>query len=190
MSFFPSYPSFTASNNILYCRLRWHAKEALLHEWLDPTGSLTLKQEKYKNGFQMEGLDNVLKNLKRTSMLSSLHQTSMLAVVFSQPPRHSEKLRSLFQDFDTDSNGTLSIDEFVAALQILSNKLITEEDGKKLFEAIDVNHDQQISFTEFLAATLDPREVDPDALNKAFELLDVEKKGFITGKFFLFDFYL
>lgn len=161
--------------------MRWHAKEALLHEWLDPTGSLSLKQEKYKAGFQMEGIDRVVQNLKRTSMLSSLHKTSMLAVVFSQPQK-SDQLRALFQDFDTDHNGTLSLDEFTAAIRTLSNNRISVDDAHRLFEAIDVNHDDQISFTEFLAATLDPREVDPDALNKAFDLLDVEKKGYITGR--------
>jgi hypothetical protein len=161
--------------------LRWHAKEALRHEWLDPTGLLSSKQEKYKTGFRMEGLDQILMNLKRTSMLSSLHQTSMLAVVFSQPQQHSEKLRALFQDFDTDHNGTLSLDEFTAAIQLLSNNRISMDDAKRLFIAIDVNHDEQISFTEFIAATLDPREVNPDELNKAFDLLDVEKKGYITG---------
>lgn len=160
--------------------MRWHAKEALRHEWLDPTGSMSSKHEKYKTGFQIAGIDRVLQNFKRTSVLSSLHKTSMLAVVFSQPQK-SDHLRALFQDFDTDHNGTLSIDEFTAALQTLSNNRISVEDAHHLFDAIDVNHDQQISFTEFLAATLDPREVDPDALNKAFDLLDVEKKGFITG---------
>jgi Ca2+-binding EF-hand superfamily protein len=153
----------------------------LLHIWLDPTGSLSTKQEKYRSGFHMEGLDRVVMNLKRTSILSSLHKTSMLAVVFSQPQQQSEKLRALFQDFDTDHNGTLSLDEFTAAIQLLSANRISVEAAKRLFEAIDVNHDQQISFTEFLAATLDPREVNPDELNKAFDLLDVEKKGYITG---------
>lgn len=168
--------------------MRWHAKEALRHEWLDPTGLLSSKQEKYKTGFRMEGLDQILMNLKRASRMSSLHQTSMLAVVFSQQHQHSEKLRALFQDFDTDHNGTLSIDEFTAAIQLLSNNRISVEDAKSLFVAIDVNHDQQISFTEFLAATLDPREVNLDELNKAFALLDVEKKGYITGDLIPFAF--
>jgi Ca2+-binding EF-hand superfamily protein len=45
---------------------------------------------------------------------------------------------------------------------------------------VDIDHNQAISYTEFLAATLDPREVDLEELNKAFKLLDEDGDGFIT----------
>mmetsp|Transcript_11694 Transcript_11694/g.21730 ORF Transcript_11694/g.21730 Transcript_11694/m.21730 type:complete len:978 (-) Transcript_11694:238-3171(-) len=57
---------------------------------------------------------------------------------------------------------------------------LSEMDIDKVFDAIDVNGDNEISFTEFLAATLDPRDFDTVAINTAFGILDVDKKGFIT----------
>ena len=58
---------------------------------------------------------------------------------------------------------------------------LSEMDIDKVFDAVDVNGDNAISFTEFLAATLDPRDFDTMAINTAFGILDVDKKGFITA---------
>ena len=50
----------------------------------------------------------------------------------------------------------------------------------RLFQVMDVNGDGSISFTEFLAAAMDPRDVDVQEINKAFSLLDRDGKGYIT----------
>lgn len=166
----------------MYClciRSRWSASAALEHEWIDSTENVP--SEVTSGG----GMHRVMGNLRRASSMSSLHLASMLAVVFSQPNAFhggTDELRTLFQNFDKDHNGTLSKEEFVSALRHMSpEKNISQEVADKLFDTIDANHDKQISFSEFLAATLDPREVQINQLNKAFELLDLEKKGFITG---------
>jgi hypothetical protein len=153
-------------------RSRWHAKSALIHQWID-----------LGHGIATEVPSGVVENLRRASFLSQLHLTSMLAVVFSQPSSRTDDLRAIFQNFDTDHNGTLSRAEFVNAMQAMSSHNMSKETADKLFDAIDANNDKQISFSEFLAATLDPREVQIGELNKAFELLDLEKKGYITGTF-------
>jgi len=160
-------------------KTRWHAMNALEHDWFDPSATLYVETQR-TGASNLEGIDRILSNMRRTSFMSSLHKTSMLAVVFSQPNSRTDGLRTLFQNFDTDHNGTLSKEEFVDAMQYMSQETLSPEDADTLFQAIDVNNDRQISFTEFLAATLDPREVDVNELNKAFELLDIDKKGHIT----------
>ena len=50
--------------------------------------------------------------------------------------------------------------EFRAAMQVVDPKMKVA-DIDILFETIDVDNDQQISFIEFVAATIDPREVIP-----------------------------
>lgn len=45
---------------------------------------------------------------------------------------------------------------------------------------IDIDKNQQISYTEFLVATIDPREVDIAELNRAFRMLDEDGNGVIT----------
>ena len=43
-----------------------------------------------------------------------------------------------------------------------------------------MDKNKQISYSEFLAATLDPNEVDIEELSKAFKLLDEDGNGYIT----------
>jgi len=160
-------------------RSRWNAKDALEHEWIDPSSSFYMETQKTRAS-TVEDIGRILSNMRRASFMSSLHKTSMLAVVFSQPSNGTDGLRTLFQNFDSDHNGTLSKEEFVDAMQYMSQETLSPQDADTLFQAIDINNDKQISFTEFLAATMDPREVDVNELNKAFELLDIDKKGHIT----------
>lgn len=126
-----------------------------------------------------------LKNMKRQVDSSVLHQTSMLAVAYNMPHSQAANRRAFFQTYDTDKNGVLSLEEFRKAMQacnIFTNQTtdiepLSEDDVDRIFMAVDVNGDGQISFTEFLAATLDPRDYDIHALNTAFQLLDVDQKG-------------
>ncbi len=146
-----------------------------MHQWIDITEIDTSAVER-------KGIDRELDNLRRASFMSSFQLTSMLAVVFSQPNSRTDNTRTLFQKFDTDHNGTLSKKEFTLLMQHMSSDAISAELADELFYNIDANHDNQISFSEFLAATLDPREVQINELNKAFELLDADKKGYIAGR--------
>jgi hypothetical protein len=50
-----------------------------------------------------------------------------------------------------------------------------------IFKAMDVNSDNQITFTEFLAATLNPAVVDLEELSNAFALLDGNRDGYIDA---------
>ena len=70
-------------------------------------------------------------------------------------------------------------DAFRKAMNSVSPDL-SPMDIDQLFMAIDVDNDKQISFTEFLAATIDPREVDMDELSRAFKLLDSDNKGYLS----------
>lgn len=64
-------------------------------------------------------------------------------------------------------------------MSILSPDL-SLEDMNHLFDIIDIDSDGSISYTEFLAATLDPRGIDLTILNEAFNLLDADGKGYIN----------
>ena len=57
---------------------------------------------------------------------------------------------------------------------------LSSNDIDSIFSAVDVNGDNQISFTEFLAATLDPRDFDIQSINTAFHLLDTDNKGTVA----------
>jgi calcium-dependent protein kinase len=161
---------------------RWSAMDSLHASWL--SGSA---QRSAIDLTKMSGKDTALSlavsNLRQKTTVSTLGNMSMVAVAFSKSQNEASHLRSLFQSFDTEHLGYLSKDAFRRAMKSVSPDL-TIKDIDLLFEAIDVDCDLQISFTEFLAATMDPREVNADDLTKAFRLLDSDNKGYLTNEDF------
>lgn len=155
---------------------RWHAVGALNSPWLSGGSS---RSNSAKLTIQDTALSTAVSNLRLKAKTSSLGNTSMVAVAFSRSSTDTNNLRSLFQSFDTENCGFLTSESFRRAMQSVSPDLSVNEIDL-LFTAIDVDDDKQISFTEFLAATMDPREVNMDDMSKAFRLLDSDNKGYLT----------
>lgn len=113
--------------------------------------------------------DNAMKSMKKkltkASSSTGLGKTSMIAVAFSMPPQKAKELRILFQHIDKDGSGLVDRDEFHSAMAI-SNPEMSSTGVDALFNAIDQDGNQQISFLEFVAAMLDPKEVDIAEINQ------------------------
>jgi calcium-dependent protein kinase len=158
-------------------RHRMRSHEALESPWLkeivnhrDYQAHLTMRNEH---------IAKAVTTLKHSTEATEFQRTGMVALVFGIPSRVSANLRSVFQAFDFDASGTLSKEEFRRALAKLAPEL-TVDDVDRLFDIVDIDKNQQISYTEFLVATMDPREVDIEEFNKAFRLLDEDGNGYIT----------
>ena len=159
-------------------RHRCSAKDTLSLSWLSKYHT--------KTKFDVDSLNNkdtplsiAVSNLKGKRKSSVLGNTGMVAVAFHHSRDDGNELRALFQSFDTENSGVLSKTAFRNAMKSVSPDLSSDEIDQ-LFTAIDVDDDKQISFTEFMAATMDPRKVDTDELSKAFQLLDSDNKGYLT----------
>lgn len=115
--------------------------------------------------------DNAIKTMKRklskASSSTGLGKTSMIAVAFSMPPT---KLRYLFQQIDKDGSGQVDREEFHAALAV-TNPEMSQAAVDALFNAIDQDGNEHISFLEFVAAMLDPKEVDVAEINQVYMIL-------------------
>lgn len=135
-----------------------------------PAAAMTLKNTP---------LSSAISTLCRKGTHSKIGNTGMVAVAFSSTDDGCPELRTIFQRFDKENNGFLSLKEFRNVMKSINDSL-ANKDIDTLFKAIDVDNDKQISFTEFLAATLDPRQVDTQEVNKAFQLLDCDNKGYLT----------
>lgn len=156
-------------------RTRIRAYEALENAWFDDTKVVNTQTSALISAKSFRAINNI----RRSSFITDMQRTGMIALVFGINARTAVDLRSVFQSFDRDGSGTISKEEFVSALKSLTPEL-TSEDIDRLFDIVDIDHSQTISYTEFLAATLDPREVDIEELSKAFKLLDEDGNGFIT----------
>eukprot|EP00600_Ochromonadales_sp_CCMP1393_P002181 CAMPEP_0174990998 /NCGR_PEP_ID=MMETSP0004_2-20121128/21629_1 /TAXON_ID=420556 /ORGANISM="Ochromonas sp., Strain CCMP1393" /LENGTH=701 /DNA_ID=CAMNT_0016244661 /DNA_START=79 /DNA_END=2184 /DNA_ORIENTATION=+ len=153
---------------------RMHSSVALEHPWLSD-GSLKITHESVMNSPQSH---LAVSNIKRMPEFSELQRTGMVALVFGLPSKTATDMNEVFQSFDSDSSGMLSMEEFTRAMKKVAPDLKLA-DVDRLFRLVDYDHNGFISYTEFLAATLDPREVDISELNKAFALFDEDGNGFI-----------
>jgi Ca2+-binding EF-hand superfamily protein len=62
----------------------------------------------------------------------------------------SAQLKEAFDSFDKDRSGALDMDEIVKLAASLGAKA-SKKELEELFKSIDVNHDNKLSFDEFLA---------------------------------------
>lgn len=119
-------------------------------------------------------------NEKNTGMRNA----SMLAVAFAMPIGKVKQLRDLFQEIDRNGNGVigknstifhhnliilfLEIDEFRTAMAQTNPELNTK-DVDILFQTMDQDGNGSISFLEFVAATIDPRDIDIREMNQVIQ---------------------
>ena len=143
------------------------------------------RQDTFHNENAQDAVENILKNHAESN---GMRRTGNIAVAFGLHESQTTSIRNLFQTVDVDYSGSLSKDEFTQAMLILhdnksgdsSKGELTPADCALIFDAMDVNRDDQITFTEFLAATLNPEVIDIEELSQAFKLLDVDNDGYIS----------
>jgi calcium-dependent protein kinase len=91
-------------------------------------------------------------------------------------------LRKVFEEFDLEKTGILSIKAFTVVL----TKYFGENEAKiyaeNIFQNIDMNRNGEISYNEFISAILDNKSIlTKERLEKAFKMFDKVKK---YSKFF------
>lgn len=124
-------------------------------------------------------------NEKNTGMRNA----SMLAVAFAMPTGKVKQLRDLFQEIDRNGNGVignlfdvylcgtisvifLEIDEFRTAMA-QTNPELSSKDVDILFQTMDQDGNGSISFLEFIAATIDPRDIDIREMNQVIPITTI-----------------
>ena len=153
----------------------------------EATMALSLEQLAESGGAGSEievstAVSNILKNHKSQHAPSTLRRTGNMALAYGLHQSQTTNIRRLFQSVDIDGSGALCTAEFTRAMILLCGPdALTEDDCSMIFNQMDINRDDQISFTEFLAGTLNPEALDIEELSKAFALLDHNGDGFISA---------
>jgi calcium-dependent protein kinase len=92
------------------------------------------------------------------------------------------ELRKVFDEFDTENTGTITLNDFRAALSQLGPSY-PEDYLREMFRKIDIGGTSVIKYTEFLAAALEAQgNIDEWRLAEAFALLDDDDSGYISRK--------
>lgn len=133
------------------------ADQALDHPWI----------QKQHDGAHIKLDARILTSLRTFSKFSTFKRAALEVIAFSLNATQMENLRDLFIELDTDHTGTLSISEIEA---VLRDQGLMRAEIERIFQVMDQDGTKQISYSEWLAASLDHRlYLTRERIKEAFE---------------------
>lgn len=120
----------------------------------------------------------MLSSLRDFAKLSAFKRAALEAIAFSMSAQSISHLRDQFSRLDVESTGFVTMRDFMDVLQKAGT---SREEAASIFNTIDQERTNHISYTEFLAATISRRLwLSRERIKDAFQRLDVDGTGFIT----------
>ena len=152
---------------------RLTANQALQHEWI--TTHTSQQVLKTTPSTMQKVRDQLIRYADNTGGFKKL---ALNLIAKKSTPDEIMELRTVFNSMDIHNSGSITLDDFKAALD---KQGYTDHELERIFCSLDINHDHTINYTEFLAATLETKgKIDDYRIAEAFEQLDCDNKGFIT----------
>nr|XP_023880949.1 probable calcium-binding protein CML27 [Quercus suber]POE74985.1 putative calcium-binding protein cml27 [Quercus suber] len=95
----------------------------------------------------------------------------------------TEEVEKVFNRFDTNGDGKISVTELGAVFSSLGSSFSDEEELRRIMDELDSDHDGFISLTEFAAFCRSSSAEDGGAseLRDAFKLYDQDQNGLISA---------
>ncbi|KAL3503511.1 hypothetical protein ACH5RR_037960 [Cinchona calisaya] len=122
----------------------------------------------------------VLSRMKQFRAMNKLKKLALKVIAESLSTEEIQGLKAMFQNMDTDNNGTITYEELKTGLARLGSKL-SEAEVKQLMEAADVDGNGTIDYIEFISATMHKHKLEREEnLYTAFQYFDKDNSGFIT----------
>lgn len=153
---------------------RLSAQQALKHEFI------TMRSKRWKQ--HSKGQDNVdsatICNLCAFAHAPKFRRAVMDVLAWSLSAEDCNDLKEVFISMDTDHIGSLTVKEFRDAVE--SKFTIPHEDVDRMFQSLHDAGQEEIHYSEFLAAMVSSKiSVYHDLLYAAFQRFDENSKGFI-----------
>jgi calcium-dependent protein kinase len=152
------------------------ASEACKHSWIQEYSNA-------RDAMEDIDIDEAFKDRVRECIIQyadtgPFRKLALNVIAKRSTPKEIFKLRKVFYSFDTLNTGTITLEELREALAQFN---VAEDEVEKVFRQIDVNRNNVINYTEFLAACLESQgDLEEHRLAEAFDLMDSDDSGFIT----------
>ena len=146
------------------------AKQVLEHNWFKNAPDVPLTSLGFTTNFFIDYIQG-----------SNMKKMSLMYIASRLDENEINNLKKVFSAFDKSQDGQISYEELRRGLIELKSNRITEQDINFLFQALDVDRNGKIDYTEFIAATLQRANyLRNDRLLEAFLNFDKDKSGKIS----------
>lgn len=155
-------------------RKRPTAAEAMDHAWLRRM-VVDENAESSDNEIDLE----VLKNIQQFSRQNAIRRAALGMIAMSLTQSDVANVEEEFMKLDSKRGGTIKLDELT---KVLTSRLnMSKEEAMQIFNRVDQTGDEEIHYTEFLAAALQTKLVVNEKYIKAvFQKFDVDNTGLIS----------
>mmetsp|Transcript_28361 Transcript_28361/g.43731 ORF Transcript_28361/g.43731 Transcript_28361/m.43731 type:complete len:253 (-) Transcript_28361:44-802(-) len=149
------------------------ALSAAYHPWFEASFSQDQQTDE-------SALTRVKDQLDAYKRYGTMKKISMLAIAKISNTSEIEEMRKVFESSDIDNDGKLSFFEFKNAMMKFN---YTENELKTMFAMIDIDGNNTIEYSEFIAATLQMgTRLSEDRIFESFRLFDTDNSGKISKK--------
>lgn len=149
---------------------RLTAKQALEHEWI----------RKHSQQQCLDADPSMMFAFQQYSTAPKFRRCCLLAMAWLLTDKETAQVREEFCAINTDQQGTISFGELKVLM--VEKFQVPEDNIREIFNAMDVNRDWEIHYSEFLAAMLSTRiDVHDKLLLDTFRNFDKDLSGYITA---------
>ena len=168
------YAKDLIKNMLIPAKNRYSAKQVLACKWFE----VKLKD--------IEDNSNSVFDYRRINKYKSYNKLKKAILTFIASRLSSEEsthMRNIFLNIDENKNGYISFEDFrkyVINEYDIDDLFENEQELKNGFEGVDIDNNDRIDYTEFLAANLDEKIfLKNEKLKEAFRIFDINDNGAI-----------
>lgn len=158
---------------------RMSAEEALNHPWIIGRTDM-LSKHGSGSSVTADVEESTAHSLFKFSQESKFRRSVLATMAWSLSPDERRKVRDQFLAIDTTHSGTITLEEFKQVITSQDTMKMDEEQMERVFKQIDVAGNNEIQYSEFLAAMVSQRiALHEDLLKQTFRRFDKDNSGFI-----------
>ena len=162
-------------NMLIPAKNRYTAKQVLASKWLE----IKLKDSVDEKTHHI--LD--YKHINKFKSFNKFKQVILTFIASRLSSEESKHIRTIFSNIDEDKKGFITFEDFrkyIINEYDIDDLVENEEELRKGFQSVDIDHNNKIDYTEFLAANLDKKIfLKEEKLKEAFRTFDINDSGAI-----------
>ena len=169
------YAKELIKNMLTPAKNRYTAKQVLASKWFE----VKLKD------FKDEKINYILdyRHIHKYKSYNKFKQVILTFIASRLTSEESKIIQNIFFNIDEDKKGFITFEDFrkyIINEYDIDDLIENEEELKKAFESVDIDHNNKIDYTEFLAANLDKKVfLKEEKLKEAFRIFDINDTGAI-----------